>query len=179
MITNIILLSGLQDGLYQRKLRQCFKQSKKRVATNFDNARNIGILFDATQEEDARFILGYKRELQSQRKKISLMGYKDVKELVGEEKYPCFCNKDLGFLTKTPKKQEVLDFINQPFDLLIALHTHTCPPLEYISAASSAQFRIGHYQEDKTDLYDFMVYGKSKSVRALIKQIETYLKKIH
>lgn len=172
------LIADLREGLYQRKLKQCAKTTKKRSATDFDSARNIGLLFDATKEEDVRFVLSYKRELQSQRKRVSLMGFVDSKEPVEDEKYACFCRKDLG-LSKTPKKQEVLDFISEPFDLLIALHTHSSQPLEYLSAASSARFRVGYYQENKEDLYDFMVYGKTKSLRAFIKQMETYLNKIH
>jgi len=172
------LLTRLKEALYQRKLAQCAKVKKKRIASNFDDARNIGLLFDASNPANVQTVLSYKKELQGLRKKVSLMGYKDVKELSGEDDYPCFCNKDLG-LSMTPKAQEVLEFIQKPFDLLISLHTNTCLPLEYISAASSAHFRIGHYQEDKTDFYDFMIYGKGKTLRALIHQMETYLKKIH
>ncbi|BDS10314.1 DUF6913 domain-containing protein [Aureispira anguillae] len=171
------LLSGLKESLYQRKLKQCIQANKKRSACNFDTARSIGLIFNASNEAEAKIVLGYKRELQSQRKKVKLIAYKDANQLTEEEAYPCFCNKDLG-LNQTPKKQEVLDFIHEPFDLLIALHVDNCQPLEYIAAASAAKFRIGHYREDKTDFYDFMVYGKSKSLRALIQQMENYLKKI-
>lgn len=172
------LLTGIKENLYQRKLKQCAKTNRQTAACNFDTARNIGILFDATNEANAPIVLSFKRTLQTQRKKVSVMGYKDVKELSEDEKHPVFCNKDLG-LSQTPKKQEVLDFIKQPFDLLIALHIDNCQPLEYIAAASAAKFRIGHYRENKTDFYDFMVYGKSQSLRAIIQQMETYLKKIH
>jgi hypothetical protein len=174
----MVLLTRFKEALYQRKLRQCAKLKKNRIASNFDDARNIGLIFDASNPTNVQTVLSYKKELQQSRKKVSLMGYRDIKELSGEEDYPCFCNKDLGF-SMTPKGQEVLEFIEKPFDLLISLHTNTCLPLEYISAASSAHFRIGHYKEEKTDFYDFMIYGKSKSLRALIQQMETYLKKIH
>lgn len=171
------LLSGLKEGLYQRKLKQCAQAKKKRSSCNFDTAKTVGLLFDAGDEQNTKTVLSYKRELQSQRKKVKLLGYKDASELTGEEDFLCFCRKDLN-LSQTPKKQEVLDFIHEPFDLLIALHIEDCPPLEYIAAASSARFRIGHYRATKTDFYDFMVYGKSKSLRALIQQMENYLKKI-
>lgn len=172
------LLAKLKKGLYQRKLRKCAKENRQRLSCNLDNARNIGILFNADSATDTQTVLSFKRNLQTQRKKVSVMAYKDVKELDEEEKYPVFCNKDLG-LSQTPKKQEVLDFIQQPFDLLIALHADNCQPLEYISAASAAKFRVGHYRENKTDFYDFMVYGKSQSLRAIIQQIENYLRKIY
>lgn len=173
------MLKGLKESLYQRKLKQSVQAKKKREAISFDNARNIGLLFDATKDADLKIALSYKKELQSIRKKVTLMAFKDVKQLEEEQDFPCFCNKDLSWWNLTPKKQEVLDFIHQPFDLLISLHMHDCRPLEYISAASSANFRIGHYNEEKTDFYDFMVYGKSNSLRAFLKQMETYLNKIN
>ncbi len=172
------LLTGLKEGLYQRKLNEDTKVKKKRRAMNFDAARNIGLLFDASKAADVQVVLNYQKELQNLRKKVTLLAYKDVKELTKEEDYACFCNKDLT-LSMIPKTQEVLDFIDQPFDLLISLHTHESLPLEYIAATSHAHFRIGYYQEEKTDFYDFMVYGKSKSLRAMIQQMRTYLKKVY
>ncbi len=172
------MLTGLKESLYQRKLKQCTKIDRQTLSCNFDTARNIGVLFNATNEADTKIVLSFKRELKAKGKKVSLMGYKDVKELSEDEKFPVFCNKDLG-LSQTPKKQDVLDFIEKPFDLLIALHVDNCQPLEYIAAASTAKFRIGHYRENKTDFYDFMIYGKSHDLKVVIKQMETYLKKIH
>ena len=123
-------------------------------------------------------MLNYSKELKRSGKKVSLMAYKEVKVLSGKEDFPCICIKDLK-LNMTPKKGHVQDFMHQKFDLLISLHTEECLPLEYISTASSAFFRIGYYQENKTVAYDFMVYGKSKSLRAFILQMESYIKKIN
>lgn len=172
------LLTELKENLYQRKLKKCHKTNRETRSCNFDTARNIGILFNANKEEDVKVVLSFKRKLLKERKKVSLMGYKDVNELSEDEKQPIFCNKDLS-LNQTPKKQAVLDFIDVPFDLLIALHVEDCQPLEYIAAASAAKFRIGHYRADKTDFYDFMVYGKSQKLNVVIEQMETYLKKIY
>jgi hypothetical protein len=172
------LLAEIKENLYQRKLKQCSKRDRQTLSCNFDTARNIGILFDASKETDTQIVLSFKRRLLKDRKKVSIMGYKDTKELNADEKHPVFCNKDLG-LSQTPKKEDVLNFIQKPFDLLIALHIDDCQPLEYIAAASAAKFRIGHYRENKTDFYDFMVYGKSENLNVIIEQMETYLKKIY
>ena len=172
------ILDGLKEGLYKKKIRQCTAKNKKRKAINLDMARNIGILFDASDDSDVRVVLNYSKDLKRAGKKVSLMAFKGVKVLSGMEQFPCICTKDLS-LNLTPKNKDVLQFINQKFDLLISLHTQECLPLEYISTASSALFRIGYYQENKTDAYDFMVYGKSKSLRAFILQMESYMKKIN
>jgi len=172
------LLSEIKEKLYQRKLKKCKNTNRETLSCNFDTAKNIGILFNANKEEDTKIVLSFKRRLLQDRKKVSLMGYKDVNELNEDEKQTIFCNKDLSW-SKTPKKQEVVDFMQTPFDLLIALHTDDCEPLEYIAAASAAKFRIGHYRADKTDFYDLMVYGKKQNLKVVIEQMETYLKKIN
>ncbi|MCH2021925.1 MAG: hypothetical protein MK207_05540 [Saprospiraceae bacterium] len=172
------IINGLKEGLYQRKIKKCISHTKKRKATNLNNAKSIGLLFHASNDSDIQIVKKYRKELQRQHKKVTWLGYKNIKTLNGNEEFPCFCNKDLG-LSMTPKKASVKQFINQKFDILISLHTKECLPLEYISAASSAYFRIGHYQENKVASYDFMVYGKTKSLRAYIQQMETYLKKIY
>lgn len=171
------LVSNFRAWLYQRKLNQCLQKATKRTATNMERAKTIGIVFDATNEKDREIALSYKRTLQQQHKKVKAVAYYDSKEVLEENAFVCFCKKDIGF-NQVPKTPAVNDFLAEPFDLLIGLHTHQCQPLEYIALASEAKFRIGHYFEDKTDFYDFMLYGKGKGLRAFTKLIDTYLQKV-
>jgi predicted MPP superfamily phosphohydrolase len=172
------MINGLKLYLYNKKVRQSLASSTVRTATNLSRAINIGILFDATNEKDAKTVLNYTKELKRLGKKVILMAYKDCKVLEGNEAFPCFCNSDLAW-SHTPKSAQALDFIARKFDLLLSLHTHESLPLEYMATASSASFRVGHYQEGKTHCYDLMVYGKSKSLRVFIIQMEAYIKKIN
>lgn len=172
------VFSELKQRLYNKKIQQCLAVKKVRKATNLKDARSVGVLFDASNSNDAKVVLNYSKELKRQGKKVILMAYKNTKMLDGNEPYPCFCNKDLG-MSMIPKTAQAQDFIARKFDLLIALHTQESLPLEYIATASSAKFRVGYYRQDKTHCYDFMVYGKSGSLRAYIHQLESYMKKIN
>lgn len=170
-------IDTIKGKLYQRQLKR-MAESKTHVSCNFDSAKSIGIIFDANNETEREVVLNYKSHLQREHhKKVRLLGYKDVKELSGEEPFPCFCNKDLNW-NQAPKREDVLQFIAEPFDLLLALHMDDCVPLEFIAATAAAKFRIGHYREEKADCYDLMLYGKSKTLRAFIRQTESYLEKI-
>ena len=164
--------------LHQKKIKQSLSSTKVRKATNLSKALNIGVLFDASNDKDVLTVLNYTKELKRLGKKVILIAYKNSKTLQGDEQYPCFCNSDLGW-SLTPKTSQALDFMARKFDLLLSLHTHESLPLEYIASASSAVFRVGHYQENKTHCYDLMIYGKSRSLRAFIIQMEAYMKKIN
>lgn len=170
-------IDNLKEKLYQRQLKR-MAETKTHLSCNLETARSIGIIFNASNEKEREIVLEYKRHLQREhRKKVRLLGYKDIKELSGEEPFPCFCNKDLNW-NQAPKREDILDFINEPFDLLLALHMDDSVPLEFIAATSAAKFRIGHYREEKADCYDLLLYGKGKSLRAFIQQTESYLEKI-
>lgn len=170
-------INTLKDKLYQRQIRRMAK-TNVHTSCNFKTARSIGIIFNASNEKEREIVLAYKSRLQREhRKKVRLLGYKDVKELSGEEPFPCFCNKDLNW-NQIPKREDVLEFIGEPFDLLFALHMEDSEPLEFIAATSAARFRIGHYREEKAHCYDLLLYGKGENLQAFIQQVENYLNKI-
>lgn len=170
-------IDNLKEKMYQRQVKR-LAGSKQHISCNFQDAKSIGIIFNAGNEKEREIVLNYKKRLQRDyRKKVRLLAFKDVKELSQEEAFPCFCNKDIGW-HQAPKREDILDFIEEPFDLLLALHMDDCPPLEFIAATSAAKFRIGHYREEKADYYDLLLYGKAKSLRAFIDQTESYLEKI-
>lgn len=174
------LLDGFQQSSFNRQLTKRLAQRPQEVTpVSFQDAKEIGILFDLTDMGNNReIILRYKSQLQGERKKVKLLAYIDALEVPDGLGFDCFCKKDLSW-TSVPNSPVAEAFIQTPFDLLLSLHTHECPPIEYISAVSHAKFRIGHFQKEKTYCYDFMVYSKSRSIRVLLQQIEHYLEVIN
>lgn len=167
-------LDVLKENWHQRNLRQQVERLRATKIRTFDAAETIGILFDADQEEERAIVLNYRNILErDHRKKVTLLGYHDVKELMGTYNYPCFCRKDLDW-SQTPKGDAVTAFLKMRFHWLLALHMDDCAPLEYLAAASDADFRVGHYREGKTDFYDWMLHNKSNSLRAFLRQMEDY-----
>lgn len=171
-------LDGLKTNLYQRSLRQQLDKKRPSKVRSFEHVQTIGILFDADREEDRAIVLNYRNILRREhRKDVMLLGYHDLPEPPESSNYTCFCRKDLNF-SQTPTGDKVMAFIKMEFHWLLALHVHDCPPLEYIAAASEAEFRVGHYREGKTDFYDWMLHNKSNSLRAFLQQIDDYRSKI-
>lgn len=173
------LFDGLKDNWHQRKLRQRISEHPAPKVRNFEAVHTVGILFDADQAEELAVVLEYKNILQRDyRKQVTLLGYHNTKELPEGLSYPSFCRKDLNW-SETPKGELVEEFVQTPFDWLLALHMNDCAPLEYIAAASRASFRIGHYRPNKTEFYDWMLHGKNNDLSAFLKQLEQYRSKIH
>ncbi len=173
-------LDGLKTNWYERNLKQQLDRSRQPRIRPFKAAEIVGILFDADREEERAIVLNYRNILERDyRKKVTLLGYHDVKELIGARNYDCFCRKQLDW-SETPKIKEGLlaKFVQTNFHWLLALHMKDCPPLEYLAAASSAEFRVGHYRAGKTDFYDWMLHGKDQSLRDFIRQMEDYKAKI-
>ncbi len=174
------LLTNLKKQLYLRKFNQSNQQNTTHQPIPFQTVNHVGILFDATKETNRDLVLNYQSELRKNKRKVSLLGYYNANEVPASFTFPCFCNKDLGWdLTPNSKATAALDFMKEPFELLMALHTNPSNPLEYISTASKARFRVGYYRKEMTTPYDLMIHSQSKGLRALIQQMETYLKKIN
>jgi hypothetical protein len=168
---------NLKKGLHDRKIKQKTTTNTTRKLTKFSHAKNIGVLFIATEEASRKAALQYKRELQSSKKKVTLLGYYDAKEVPTELPFLCFGPQHLGWdMTPSEKKApEVIEFIQQPFDLLIAYHNTPSVPLEYIATASKAKCRVAPYRNDCTTPYDLMLHNKSNSLRAFANQAENTL----
>ena len=75
-----------------------------------------------------------------------------------------------------PVGHTVESFIQRKFDILINLSVKEILPLEYISALSQANFRVGPYEKNKTYCYDLMIdTGEEKDLKNLIEQVKHYL----
>jgi len=87
-----------------------------------------------------------------------------------------FSNKECNWYGK-PNDQDINNFIKRKFDILIDLSPEVWFPLQYTSAASCANFKIGRIDEE-INPYDFLLLG-SKTEDNFIKDLELYLHKIN
>jgi hypothetical protein len=166
-----------------------FKQeylSQKRdvIVNNIDAVSEVGIIFYADSEESYRvvskFILLLKKE-----------GVREVKMLgfVSEKQMPAFLSPRLGqdfFMKKDlnwhmkPVSTAVLNFIHEPFDILIDLSEGENFPLKYILGKSQAHFKVGKGGSGRDFLLDMMINtGEQEGLEFLTKQILHYLRQIN
>ncbi len=146
---------------------------------NLDNAKTIGVLYLANNKEQELIGKEFLEFLTAKGKKVTGLAFIKKLEKDREVGLPHITNKNVNFFY-TPKGKLTEDFIKQKFDLLINLYTDEQLPLEYISALSPAKYRIGRFNETKTDSFDLMIdISEGEWLTEYIKLIHHYLDHIN
>lgn len=161
-------------------LKQVSQPRKDRQVVSFAQAKKIGMLYDATNEQDYELVKQYIKSIRADHKEVFALGYVDKKQLPVSQ----FAQLGLDFFTKKdlkwnmiPDSLEIKNFINEPFDILINLNEGNCFPLNYITAMSKAKFRIGRYHKKNLINFDMLIEaGNSTSLSNYIKEVDRYLR---
>lgn len=169
-----------------RFMKEVKKFERKPEVINFDEAGKIGLIYNATDENNSEIIKNYIKTVRSNYKKdILAMGYVDRttlhKSQYAQFGIDYFTLKDLNF-SMIPNSPVVLNFMNEKFDILINLNSEKCFPLLYISAMSNAKFRVGRFtpaENEQARYLDMMVKPSGETeLRTVLGEIEHFLRLI-
>ena len=144
----------------------------------FEASKNIGIVFNATKEQDFELVKKYVKYLRAFGKKVKTIGYFDQKEIPGmvysKVEHEYISNKDLNWYLK-PLSFFIDEFIEQPYDILIDLNLDDDFALQYISSLSKAKFKIGKFASD-ADRFDMMIeMEQGQNLKLFLKHVDHYL----
>lgn len=149
-----------------------------RKVVNLSHAREIGILFDASDTDRTAIVNSFADALRKERKKVVLLGFYDFPKPAINFNFPYFNRKSVNWHFE-PNGALVEEFIARKFDILINAYIDESLPLEYVSAFSQASFRVGHYDKQKTYAYDFMIDMKGdRDLRKLTEQVRYYIEMV-
>lgn len=174
-------IQNLQQRIHQYYLRQKLKKNTKveRFSVQFEKAKHIGILYDATESEHHHVVAAYRQNLLNDGKLVEMLAFIDDKEDHDQEFFKYFNRKNLSW-TLEPKGAEIDQFINTPFDILLNLHIQPVQPLEYISILSKARLRVGKYRNNAESFYDLMIdIAENDSLNNFIGQVDYMIKRIN
>lgn len=165
-----------------RLKREVDENSHGHETVNFDSAKKIGLLYDATEPQNFEIVREYVKEVRSRQKDVLALGYVD-KKLLPQNQY---AQLGLDFFTRKnlnwqlfPESLEVSNFIKEPFDIVLNLSSNTVFPLRYIAAVSKAKFRVGRFDVSSIPCYDMMIEATPETdLKQFIRQAEEYLRKI-
>jgi hypothetical protein len=145
---------------------------RKTVACNINEALNIGILFNATEQVSFEIVKELVKNLSNKKNNIEVLGYVDTKQLIDHYLYrkgfDFFTRKQLNWYYK-PLSDNVEEFIKKPFDLLLDLSLDNPFPLKYIVTYSEAKFKAGRYSENCTYLDLMIDITKEKEAMSALK----------
>lgn len=146
---------------------------------SFNQAKTVGIIFDATNAEDFELIKRYVQFLRESRKKVKVLGYypsKRIPEMTYSKlEYDFFSQKEINWLGK-PSAMVIQNFISEEYDVLLDLNIHDHFPLKYVAALSKATFKVGKYSLQDVDIYDMMIDSdNTKTLKYFLRQVDVYI----
>ncbi|MFT7588145.1 MAG: hypothetical protein ACI959_000351 [Limisphaerales bacterium] len=155
------VLDDITSHLYAYKVKNRLSKHKViRKTVPLDQAKHIGILFNADRPENIVLINRFAEQLKEGNRKIDLLGFINRKSTESGEtavsNFKWFDKKGVNWYG-VPTAKEGLDFINTKFDILINGWLEPTRPLEYISTFSQASWRISPHFEGKDELAEFQI----------------------
>lgn len=181
---NVRLINKIKNYFAIRNISKLHADYKNNVIVcNINNAKSIGIIYDATKEEDFKIIREYVQKLKEFVPEVQSLGYADIKKLenfhIQPKEFAFFCKKDINWYGK-PKTEAIIEFVIKDFDILIDLNPQEIIPLRFVLAESAASFKVGRKPERLDDLYHLMLEVKPDvDLKYLIEQINHYLEIIN
>ncbi len=165
----------LSGYLMQKEIKTTIRKGE---VVSLDSAKTIGILYDATNDQDYEIIKNYVRQLMLQSKDVVALGFYDKKELPNTRFMKLgldfFTQKSLNWKMK-PYNSIVHSFIERKVDILIYFNLTRSIPLSYVAHQVHARFRIGKYDVANASLFDFMIKVDDTSLKHMIDQVNHYL----
>lgn len=154
------IIENTKAYLGKRSIRTYLKNKKRDVtACNVEEAKSIGILFNATHQVSFEIVKALVKDLSTKKNTIDVLGFVNSKQLIDHYLY----RKGFDFFTQSqlnwyykPIVENVQKFIDKPYDILIDLSLDDPFPIHYIIACSRAKFKVGRYYEGQ-DCLDFMI----------------------
>lgn len=133
------------------------KQLMKKVAATkrvvrivpLDHVKKVGILW---HENDSRAFTYLQEQFRSRSTIVRQLCFSDTGNSTDSN---VLTKKDFNWLG-FPVSGTIETFIATEFEMLINLSTHSCTPLEVITALSAASFKIG-WDQGKMHLYDMSI----------------------
>ncbi len=183
------LISNIKYKYGLSRLRKDFRKPENNaVVCNIENAQSLGIIYNATKEEDFIRVKEFLHRLKKTVPEVVALGFVDMKELANFHIQPLdfsfFCHKDLNWYHK-PAEDSVEDFVRKKFDILIDLNLTENLSVRFVLAESAALFKTGRFCKIEPNYYDLMISLNEQSsgeevnqLEMLIKQTELYLKMI-
>jgi hypothetical protein len=159
------------------------KVVRKKKLLGYSQVQSIGIIYDATSEENYRIITLLVKDLQQDFKKVKTLGFVAQKKMP-DHAFPKltfeFCNAKNFSFTQQPLTKNIKDFIAINYDILIDLTPSGFDQCKYLAAISGATMKVGRYVEEYVEVFDLMLQlDDNRSVKETSEQMLHYLNMIN
>ncbi len=140
----------------------------------FKAVEKVAIVFRSGGDDPA--ILAFAKKLGEAGKTVQVLGYIETKrkEITDLPRFPHFTDTEINWYGR-PKSEEISAFLDGHYGVYISLNRNGESPLEFLSAAVKADFKIGigRHQKGRFDLVVGM--AEDTSMEEAFKEMEYYL----
>ncbi len=177
------MIKNIQEKLGRFSLNREQKKLTRNVKSfSLENASSIGVIYNATNRNDAETIKKFIQYLKEERKEVLSLGFIDSKDSSDIVKphlnYVFFDRRNLS-KQLIPNGSDVVNFMNTSFSILIDLNLKENFPIEYITSLSNAKFKVGANEGYRDLACDLTIDIKqNRSLEYFIIQLKHYLKMI-
>jgi len=168
--------------------RLILKQRLKRVRrqkkfNNLRNAHKIGIVWDGTNTDDFEAVSAFYQDMLKINIQVDIVCY--YPKTILPDKYTairyltCIKKTDLNFFC-IPGSDDIDEFINTPYEILIDVNNNNHFPLKFISLLSRAEFKVGPGNSDYKDKLDMTInINRKNDLVYYLQQVKLYLEMIN
>jgi len=146
----------------------------ERTHVKWQDAKTVGIVFDATNIETFGAIKAYTNKLKQQNKKVWLLGYINATNANNVLSFPFFSKSDLDW-KGIPQNFEVQRFIDKKPDILLNAYFAPVLPLYYVSVLSNAKRRVGVLMKGYEGAADLLLNLENKEMDAFFEEVHRYV----
>ncbi|GEC79942.1 DUF6913 domain-containing protein [Flavobacterium aquatile] len=156
--------------------KKIVKKSLSNVKHNesVSSIKKIGIIIDESYFNEKNLLLNQLKLNGISEENIEILAFRNRVKKNETFDYTVFSYKDLSW-NATFDKNEIIDFVNQNFDLLVSYYDVEKAPLLLVTSLSKANFKVGFANVDKR-LNHFMIDTQAENYKVFIEELFKYLK---
>jgi hypothetical protein len=169
----------ISNYLLSKKTKSQYRKSK---IIPFSKSKKAALLFDATSLEAISSIKILLKFFLKKNIDVFVLGFVNMKKNSSFHLSTIHINyynlSEINFFG-FPKSKKLNDFASINYDFLINLSMENTFSLKYLSLITKSNFKIGVYNSDDNEIYDFLLVMKIKSIEHLVEQTIFYLEQIN
>lgn len=166
--------AGLKKKTTQKSYEKLLKNIRKSDTVIPNKITSVGILADSRLFGSYDISRNLSQKLGIESRHFEIIIFENLKDDFVAQHYNTFTEKDFGMYGKV-KAQNVQDFINTNYDLLINFSNQNNVYLNLVALQSKAKFKVGFANDDLTNLYDFMINVENNKIDIFTDELAKYL----
>lgn len=172
------IFSNIQEKKYTSELSRMLSSRKfNRTFLSWGDVKSIGVLFDSTDAKLNNEIVGFIKKYKKEGLDVQCLAMIDKKIETTSFIFDTFSSKNISWAS-VPNFEELNNFHNKKFDILLNFYPVGNKTLEFISIVSKARMRIGLDGTD-IDCSDLLVgNNNTQSFSELISEAKKILSKM-